>query len=190
VAAAGIATQGQAMVHILLKADARRRRGARAASRPPADLRADADWIGELPAVARDKAVAELGRRYLAAHSPADSADLSRWAGIRLGDAKAALREAGARGLTHRAHPAAAAGNRSTPTSWAGRTRSFAVPPEHEKMLLPGGGMFRAVAIDDGVVVGDWAAVSKTIRASSGSGRMWSGFSRLRYQVLGIRHEY
>jgi hypothetical protein len=25
--------------------------------------------------------------------------------------------------------------------------------------LLPGGGMFRAVAIDDGVVVGDWDAV-------------------------------
>ena len=44
------------------------------------------------------------------------------------------------------------------------KDRSFAVPPEHEKTLLPGGGMFRAVAIDDGIVIGDWDAVESDRR--------------------------
>jgi hypothetical protein len=165
VAAAGIATQGQAMIHILLKATL-----AGDVVRGPLRGREQTfvltrDWIGELPAVARDKAVAELGRRYLAAHSPADSADLSRWAGIRLGDAKAALREAGDVALRTGPIPPRLLGP-FDPYIMGWKDRSFAVPPEHEKMLLPGGGMFRAVAIDDGVVVGDWEAVAEDPRFS------------------------
>ena len=36
------------------------------------------------------------------------------------------------------------------------KDRSFAVPPEHARLVHPGGGMIRAVAIDDGAVVGPW----------------------------------
>jgi hypothetical protein len=159
VAAAGIATKGQAMVHILLKATL-----AGDVVRGPLRGREQTfvltrDWIGELPPVARDKAVAELGRRYLAAHAPADAGDLARWAGIRLGDAKAALREAGDGALRTGPIPPRLLGP-FDPYIMGWKDRSFAVPPEHEKTLLPGGGMFRAVAIDDGVVVGDWAAVA------------------------------
>ena len=44
--------------------------------------------------VDREKALRELGRRYLAAHAPAGPEDLARWAGIGLRDARAALRDA------------------------------------------------------------------------------------------------
>jgi hypothetical protein len=159
VAAAGIATQGQAMVHILLKATL-----AGDVVRGPLRGREQTfvltqDWLGEPQPVDRDKAVAELGRRYLAAHAPADAADLARWAGIRLGEAKTALREAGdVASRTGRIPPRLLGPFDTYIMGW--KDRSFAVPPEHEKTLLPGGGMFRAVAIDDGVVVGDWDAVA------------------------------
>ena len=40
------------------------------------------DWLGEQPAVEREAALAELARRYLAGHGPADERDLARWAGM------------------------------------------------------------------------------------------------------------
>jgi len=49
------------------------------------------DWIGKPPAVDRDRALAELGRRFLAGHAPAGERDLARWAGLPLRDARAAL---------------------------------------------------------------------------------------------------
>jgi hypothetical protein len=49
------------------------------------------DWLGESPAVDRDAALAELGRRYLVGHAPASDRDLARWAGLPLRDARAGL---------------------------------------------------------------------------------------------------
>src|SRR6185437_2064889 len=49
------------------------------------------DWLGEQPAVDRGGALAELARRYLAGHGPADERDLARWAGLPLRDARAGL---------------------------------------------------------------------------------------------------
>jgi hypothetical protein len=162
VAAAGIQTRGQAMIHILLKASLeghvvrgplRGREQAFALTR---------DWLGNDNAeVDRDRALAELARRYLAVHAPADAADLARWAGITLGDARAGLRAIGDQTPTPapRRIPPRLLGQFDTyMLGW--KDRSFAVPPEHEKTLLPGGGMFRAVAIDDGLVVGDWESVA------------------------------
>ena len=50
------------------------------------------DWLGEQKPVARDAALAELARRYLAGHGPASDRDLARWAGLPLRDARAGLR--------------------------------------------------------------------------------------------------
>ena len=50
-----------------------------------------ADWIGRPPQVARDRALAELARRYLRSHAPADDRDLAKWAGLPLRDARAGL---------------------------------------------------------------------------------------------------
>jgi hypothetical protein len=49
------------------------------------------DWLGESAPVDRDRALAELARRYLAGHGPATSEDLARWAGVSLRDARAGL---------------------------------------------------------------------------------------------------
>ncbi len=47
------------------------------------------DWLGEPPPVDRDVACAELARRFLSGHGPADDRDLARWAGLPLRDARA-----------------------------------------------------------------------------------------------------
>jgi DNA-binding IclR family transcriptional regulator len=49
------------------------------------------DWLGERPTVDRDRALAELARRYLAGHGPADDRDLAKWAQLPLRDARAGL---------------------------------------------------------------------------------------------------
>ena len=49
------------------------------------------DWLGPQPPVDRDAALAELARRYLVGHGPADDRDLARWAGLPLRDARAGL---------------------------------------------------------------------------------------------------
>jgi hypothetical protein len=90
-AAAGIRTAGQALVHILFLASLRG-----VALRGPMIGRQHAyalvrDWLGDLPPVEHDAALAELARRYLAGHGPATDRDLARWAGLPLGDARAGL---------------------------------------------------------------------------------------------------
>jgi hypothetical protein len=91
VAAARVPTQGQALVHVLFLAALRG-----VAVRGPVAGKQHAyalvrDWLGEPAAVDRDRALAELARRYLAGHGPADERDLARWAGLPLRDARAGL---------------------------------------------------------------------------------------------------
>ena len=49
------------------------------------------DWLEPTKPIDRDKALAELARRYLVGHAPADERDLARWAGLPLRDARAGL---------------------------------------------------------------------------------------------------
>jgi hypothetical protein len=49
------------------------------------------DCLGERPKIDRDRALAELARRYLAAHGPAQDRDLAKWAQLPLRDARAGL---------------------------------------------------------------------------------------------------
>jgi hypothetical protein len=54
------------------------------------------DWLdGPAGPFDRDVALAELARRYLAGHGPADHRDLARWAGLPLRDARRALSSIG-----------------------------------------------------------------------------------------------
>jgi hypothetical protein len=90
-ASAGVVTAGQALVHLLMLACLRG-----IAVRGPMAGREQAyvlvrDWLGEQPAVDRAAALAELARRYLAGHAPANDRDLAKWAGLTLRDARAAL---------------------------------------------------------------------------------------------------
>jgi winged helix DNA-binding protein len=97
VAAAGVRTEGQALVHVLLLASIRGLvvRGP-VAGRDQAFVLAS-DWLGAPPPVlGREAALGELARRYLAGHAPAADHDLARWAGIGLRDARLGLSRCGA----------------------------------------------------------------------------------------------
>jgi hypothetical protein len=97
VAAAGVRTEGQALVHILVLASIRG-----LIVRGPMAGRDQAfvlvrDWLGAPPrAMDHEAALGELAGRYLAGHAPATGADLAKWAGIGLRDARLGLARCGA----------------------------------------------------------------------------------------------
>jgi hypothetical protein len=200
VAAHGIRTEGQATPHLLMLAAlrgvvvlgpmrgerqafvlARERVGPRATSRgrpaTPGAKRSASPHGGRSPAVDRDAALAELARRYLAAHGPATAADLATWSGLPLRDARAGLNAIASRliqsddGLVDLADREPSPGRippRLLPSfdpyllGW--RDRAFAVPSEHTARVHPGGGMLRATATVDGRVVGIWTAPGGEVR--------------------------
>jgi hypothetical protein len=151
IAARGIRTEGQALPHLLFRAALRGRIvavGERryALTEPP-------------PKVDRDAALAELGRRYLAAHAPAEPSDLARWSGLSLRDARAALRRATPPAPPEDPVPPRLLGA-FDPYLLGWQDRAFTVPREHARLVHPGGGMLRAVATVDGRVVGSWDDVA------------------------------
>ncbi|MGA9856725.1 MAG: crosslink repair DNA glycosylase YcaQ family protein [Solirubrobacteraceae bacterium] len=90
---AGIPVAGQTFIHLIFRASIEGRivRGPMAGREHAFAL--VRDW---LPASAtavppREAALAELARRYLAGHGPACDADLARWSGLALRDARAGL---------------------------------------------------------------------------------------------------
>lgn len=91
IATAGVPTEGQALVHLLMLATLRG-----LTVRGPMVGREQAyvlvgDWLGKTPSVDCGRALAELARRYLAGHGPAGERDLAKWSGLRLRDARAGL---------------------------------------------------------------------------------------------------
>jgi hypothetical protein len=91
VATAGVRTDGQALVHLLMLCSLRGLtvRGPMIDGRHAYVL--VRDWLGQPQQVDRERALAELARRYLAGHGPAEDRDLARWAGLPLREARAGL---------------------------------------------------------------------------------------------------
>jgi Winged helix DNA-binding domain len=88
---ADVPTEGQAFIHVLFYASLQG-----VCVRGPMVGKEHAfvaarDWLGETPEVDREPGLAELARRYLVGHGPATDADLARWAGLPLRDARAGL---------------------------------------------------------------------------------------------------
>jgi Winged helix DNA-binding domain len=88
---AGIPAAGQILIHLLFLTAVRG-----IAVRGPMIGKEHAyvlvrDWLGEQKPVDRERALAELARRYLVGHGPADDRDLARWAGLPLRDSRAGL---------------------------------------------------------------------------------------------------
>lgn len=91
IAAAGVRTEGQALVHLLLEASLRG-----VTVRGPMVGREHAyvlvrEWLPKHKPIDRNRALEELARRYLAGHGPAGERDLAKWAGLPLRDARAGL---------------------------------------------------------------------------------------------------
>jgi Winged helix DNA-binding domain len=91
IAAADVRTEGQAIAHLLLLASLRGlivRGPMRGRQHAFALVR---DWLGDSVPVERDRALAELARRYLIGHAPADERDLAKWSGLPLRDVRMGL---------------------------------------------------------------------------------------------------
>ncbi|HET7120063.1 MAG TPA: winged helix DNA-binding domain-containing protein [Solirubrobacterales bacterium] len=88
---ADVPTAGQALIHLLFLSAVRGLviRGPMVGKDHAYVL--TRDWLGKPAPVDRDAALAELARRYLVGHAPADDRDLARWAGLPLRDARAGL---------------------------------------------------------------------------------------------------
>jgi hypothetical protein len=89
---AGVPTEGQALIHVLLAATLEGLviRGPVVGAEQA--FVAPEDWLGPAPAALdREEAMAKLAHRYLEGHGPATAADLAKWAGIPLRGARQGL---------------------------------------------------------------------------------------------------
>jgi hypothetical protein len=164
--AAGVRTEGQAFIHLMFLAAARGIlvRGPMLGGQHAYVL--VRDWLGEPQPVDREKAVAELARRYLVGHGPADERDLARWAGLPLRDSRTGLaaiadeleqREDGLVDLKGR--PAAAPPpprllGAFDPLLLGWTSREEVVGPH--KLLVTNNGIFRPFALVEGRAVARW----------------------------------
>lgn len=128
------------------------------------------DWLGSPPAsFDRDRALAELARRYLAGHGPASDRDLARWAGVPLRDARHGLRQIagslveGPDGLVGPADgiegyglppPRLLGAYEPLLLGWA--SRDAFVDPRHQRALVSNG-LFRPFALVAGKAAATWS---------------------------------
>jgi hypothetical protein len=126
-----------------------------------------ADWLGEPAEIDRDAALAELARRYLRGHAPADDRDLARWAGLPLRDARRGLeriapeldrgedgllRPRGGRARGEVPQPLLLGAYDPVLLGWASRE---AIVGPH-RTLVTDNGLFRPFALVEGRAVGRW----------------------------------
>jgi hypothetical protein len=109
--------------------------------------------FGELPGVDREAALDELARRYAEGHVLSTAADLAYWSGLPLRDTRDRI--GNKRGQTLVVAPKLLPPFDPYIMGW--KDRSFAIPPDMAKRVIPGGGMFRAVVLVDGRVTGTWS---------------------------------
>jgi hypothetical protein len=137
------------------------------------------DWIGVPPPFDRDRALAELARRYLGAFGPATDKDFAYWSGLPLRDVRGGLGSIsgeteevpvgdeirlimrGALPRLPRRGQVRMLGNFDTYLlGW--KDRSFSVTGEHAlHVKAGGGGWIRPVIVEDGIVIGGWRSARK-----------------------------
>ena len=178
ISAAGVRTEGQALVHILALASMRGLivRGPMAGRHQAFVL--VRDWLGESAPIDRESSLTELARRYLVGHGPADEHDLAKWAGITIGDAVKGLRAIGS-GLMQRADGLLDVARREPadgyppprllgayePLLLGWRSRDDFVPSQKER-LIADNGLFRPFGLAGGRAVGTWSLRSGSVSLS------------------------
>jgi len=171
---AGVRTEGQALVHILLRAslDGHIVRGPFVDGAQAYVL--TRDWIGPTGRVDRDAALAELARRYLAGHGPADDRDLAKWSGLPLRATRAALRSISDE-LRHREDGLVELDARRTRRTtlrprllgqfdpvlhgWSSREEIVGA----HRGVVTVNGIFRPIALVDGIAAGIWSITPSAI---------------------------
>jgi hypothetical protein len=164
-AAAGVPTAGQALVHLLVAATLRGHvvRGPMIGS-DQAFVSVEA-WLGRRPPpLKRDEALGRLARRYLAGHAPATCEDLAKWAGIPLGDARRGMDPAPAVVPPADGLPAPRLLGPFDPLllGWASRAPFVG----SRASVVTTNGVFRPVALVRGRVVGTWSLAGGVLKLS------------------------
>jgi hypothetical protein len=172
--AAGVPVAGQALVHQLLLASIRGLVVRGPIVRGQHAFVLTRDWIGESKPVERDRALAELARRYLVGHGPATDRDLAYWSGLALRDARVGLKAIGSE-VVDRGGLVSLKGKKRTselgPTRLLGSfdpllfgwTSREPVLGAHGAAVVSGG-VFRPFAIVDGRAVATWTISGGDVR--------------------------
>ena len=146
-----VAAEGQAPIHVV-------RRAALAGVLVETGVRGREELYGAVdpgPLPDRDAAVAELARRYAAAHAPATAADFAVWSGLPAADVRGAWEDPEPPSGEPEEGPV-----RLLPAfdewllGWA--SRDLVLPRRHAAKVAPGG-IIRPVAIADGRVFATWS---------------------------------
>ncbi len=168
IAAAGVRTEGQALVHLLALASLRGLivRGPVVAGHHAFVL--VRDWLGETEPVDRELALAELARRYLVGHAPADEHDLAKWSGLALRDVRAGLSTIASHLTQHRNGLLGLAGRRAPavlppprllgafdPVLLGWRSREEILGSHHPVVTV--NGLFRPFALVRGRAAATWS---------------------------------
>jgi hypothetical protein len=140
------------------------------------------DWLGKAPRFDRDKALAELARRYLGGFGPATDRDFAYWSGlplrdvraglksiareieeVRLGDVTMLVMRGGLPRLPGKGQVRMLGNFDTYLLGW--KDRGFSVTGEHATHVKEGGGgWIRPVVVEDGVVIGGWRSTRKDRR--------------------------
>ena len=141
------------------------------------------EWIGRPRRLGREEALAELALRYFRSHGPATLADLARWAGLRITEARtglaavrpqlACLTVEGTEYLLDARTPDLLEGCRAEARGLfllpgfdefvlGYGDRSAVLDAEFADRIVPGGnGMFRPTVVHDGRIVGTWGGTGR-----------------------------
>jgi hypothetical protein len=116
------------------------------------------DWVPPAEPVPPDRALAELARRYLAGHGPAEVADFVAWSGLPVTLGRRAFELSGTAGDPDPgpATPARLLGH-FDPLLLGYRSREFVLDPRDTPRIQRGGGFIRPVVLVDDRVAGTWA---------------------------------
>jgi Winged helix DNA-binding domain len=149
------------------------------------------DWLGPRPKIDRDRALAELARRYLTGHGPAEDRDLAKWAQLSLRDARAGLhaiaseldqRDDGLVDLHRNAIPPPSPPSPRLlgpfdPLLLGWRSRAFVL--DHPPEVVTVNGIIKAIALVRGRAAGTW-----TMPAGRVELRLWEAQSRATTRAL------
>jgi hypothetical protein len=164
----GVPTAGQALTHLLAAASLHGHVVRGPMSGGHHAFVSVERWLGPPPtAPSRTDDLDRLARRYLVGHAPARPEDLAAWAGITLGDARLAFAEVA--GEVHKTDDGAVYGSRRSGAPAPGRPRLLGPfdPVLHgwasresfvgaHRSVVTTNGVFRAVCLVGGRVVGTW----------------------------------
>ena len=164
-AAAGVDASGQRLPHLV------RRVALEGLLHHPLDGTFAALDLGAEPP--RERALAELGRRYSEGYGPATGSDLAAFCGLPAADARAAWAAVPHGGSASRGGAGASPGGAAHGVRLLGSFdpyllgyagREHAVAPEHARRVWPGGGWIHAVVLVDGMAAGTWRLDGGSLR--------------------------